>query len=253
VFCLFFAVKLFYDEEKRYGRRGAVDTRGILKRSPLFSGLSESEIDQVEQVGIKKTYERGEIIFAEADEATGFYVNLSGQVKIYKLSIDGREQILHIIHSAEAFAEAALFAGSTYPAFAEALKRTQVLYFPKESFLRLVRGNPQVGLNMIGGLSFWLRRFVDLVEELSLKDVSARFSKYLLDASVRPGSKEAEAIVVELEVTKTELASRLGTISETLSRVLRKLRDRGIIHVEGRRITILDRGALEEIASGIEF
>lgn len=228
-----------------------MDIREILKRSPLFSGLSDAEIRQIEAIGIKKNFPKGQLIFAEGQKATGFFINLSGQVKVYKLSGDGREQILHIIFPMEAFAEAALFAGSTYPAFAESLTQTRVLYFPKERFFGLVRENPQLSLNMIGGLSFWLRRFVDLVEELSLKDVSARVSKYLLDSSIRLGRKQEEGIVFELEVNKTQLASRLGTISETLSRVFRKLRDRGIIRVEGQRITILNREALEEISSGI--
>jgi len=228
-----------------------VDKRDILKRCPLFSGLSEPEIDQIAGIGIKKTYEKGEMIFSEGQEATGFFVNLSGQIKVYKLSADGREQILHIIHPTEAFAEAALFAGWTYPAFADALERSLILYVPKDRFLGLIRKNPQLSLNIIGGLSSWLRRFVDLVEEVSLKDVSARVSKYLLDSSIRSGQKQEGGIVFELEVNKTQLASRLGTISETLSRAFRKLQNRKIIRVEGKRITILNKEALEEIASGI--
>jgi len=231
--------------------REVVDIKEILKKSPLFSGLTELEIGKIRAIGIKKHYQKGQLIFSEGQKATGFFINLSGQVKIYKLSADGREQILHIIFPTEAFAEAALFAGSTYPAFAESLTQTRVLYFPKESFFGLTRENPQLSLNMIGGLSFWLRRFVDLVEELSLKDVSARVSKYLLDLSIRSGRKQEEGIVLELEVSKTQLASRLGTISETLSRAFRKLQDRKIIRVEGKKITVLNREVLEEISSGI--
>jgi CRP/FNR family transcriptional regulator len=199
---------------------------------------------------VRKKYVKGELLFSEGQTATGFFVNLSGQIKIYKLSPDGREQILHIISPSETFAEAALFTGSSYPAFAECLTDVQALYLPKERFLGLIRENPQLSLNMIGGLSALLRRFVDLVEELSLKDVSARVSKYLLDSSIRLGQKQEEGVVFELEVSKTQLASRLGTISETLSRAFRKLQNRGIIRVEGKRVTILNRGALEEISSG---
>jgi CRP/FNR family transcriptional regulator len=228
-----------------------MDKKEILRKSPLFSGLTDQEIGQIEAIGITKKYGKGELIFSEGEKATGFFVNLSGQVKVYKLSVDGREQILHIISPAEAFAEAALFTGSTYPAFAESLSQTRVLYFPKESFFGLIRKNPQLSVNIIGSLSFWLRRFVDLVEELSLKDVSARVAKYLLDTSIRSGRELEEGIVFELEVSKMQLASRLGTISETLSRVLRRLREQDIIRVEGKKIIILKREALEEISSGI--
>ncbi len=228
-----------------------IDKKEILKKSPLFSGLTDQEIGQIEAIGITKKYVKGELIFSEGEKATGFFVNLSGQVKVYKLSADGREQILHIISPAEAFAEAALFTGSTYPAFAESLSQTQVFYFPKESFFGIIRKNPQLSLNIIGGLSLWLRRFVDLVEELSLKDVSARVATYLLDTSVRSGRELEEGIVFELDVSKMQLASRLGTISETLSRVLRRLREQDIIRVEGKKIIILKREALKEISSGI--
>lgn len=225
--------------------------REILKRCPLFSGLTDSEIGQVEAIGMKKSYRKGEMIFSEGKEAAGFFVNISGRGKGYKLSSDGREQILHIISPTEAFAEAALFVGSTYPAFAESLIQTRLIYFPKERFLGLIRENPQLSLNMIAGLSSWLRRFVDLIEEVSLKDVSARVSKYLLDLSIESGREEQGAIAFELEVSKAQLAARLGTVSETLSRVLRKLRDRNIIRVQGKKIVIFDKNALEEISSGI--
>jgi CRP/FNR family transcriptional regulator len=201
--------------------------------------LTGKDLEKVRAIAITKKYQKGEPIFSEGQKATGFFVNLSGQVKVYKLSADGREQILHIIGPGEAFAEAALFTGSAYPAFAEALNDARVLYFPKETFVSLIRDNPQLSLNMIGGLSAFLRRFVDLVEELSLKDVSARLSKYLLDVSVQRGRKQEEGTVFELEVSKTQLASRLGTISETLSRTFRKLQNRNVVRVEGKRITVL--------------
>jgi CRP/FNR family transcriptional regulator len=227
------------------------ETKELLKKSLLFSGLTDAQLDQVRNIGVTKKYEKGQVIFSEGEKATGFFVNLSGKVKVYKISADGREQILHIILPTEAFAEAAVFTGSTYPAFAESLTRTRVLYFPKETFFSLIGENPQLSLNMIGALSFWLRRFVDLVEELSLKDVSARVSKFLLDSAIGSGQEEKNGIAFDLGVSKTQLAFRLGTISETLSRAFRKLQDRNIIRVEGKKITILDRGALEKISSGL--
>jgi CRP/FNR family transcriptional regulator len=104
---------------------------------------------------------------------------------------------------------------------------------------------------MIASLSHWLRKFVSLIEELSLKDVSARLSKYLMDLSCQSGRSSERGIEFELDINKSQLASQLGTISETLSRALRKLRDKKIIRVEGNKITILQKEALEEISSGI--
>ncbi|MFB0507318.1 MAG: Crp/Fnr family transcriptional regulator [Thermodesulfobacteriota bacterium] len=223
----------------------------VFKKSPLFSGLDEREITELEAISTSKRYPKGALIFSEDEEAKGFCVVISGKVKIYKLSPEGKEQILHIISPGETFAEAALFGDSTYPAFAESLVETRVLYFPKESFVNLIRKNPQISLNMIASLSHWLRKFVTLVEELSLKDVSARLSKYLIDLSTQSGRSSDRGIEFELDINKGQLASQLGTISETLSRALRKLRDRKIIEVEGKKITILQKDLLEDISSGI--
>lgn len=226
---------------------------GIWKESPFFFGLDEHQIAELEAISTSRKYSKGTIIFSEDEEARGFFVVISGRVKVYKLSPEGKEQILHIISPGQTFAEAALFDDSTYPAFAESLAETRVLYFPKESFLNLIRRNPQISLNMIGSLSHWLRKFVNLVEELSLKDVSARLSKYLLDLSAQSGRSSKRGIEIKLEINKGQLASQLGTISETLSRALRKLRDKGIIEVEGKRITILQRKTLEDISSGTQL
>ncbi|NIS60886.1 MAG: cyclic nucleotide-binding domain-containing protein [Proteobacteria bacterium] len=223
----------------------------VLKKSPLFSGLDEREITELEAISTSKRYPKGALIFSEDEEAKGFFVVISGKVKIYKLSPEGKEQILHIISPGQTFAEAALFGDSTYPAFAESLVETRVRYFPKESFVNLIRKNPQISLNMIASLSHWLRKFVALVEELSLKDVSARLSKYLINLSIQSGRSSDRGIEFELDINKSQLASQLGTISETLSRALRKLRDRKIIEVEGKKITILQKDLLEDISSGI--
>ncbi len=222
-----------------------------MKKSPLFSGLDEREITELEAISTSKRYPKGALIFSEDEEAKGFFVVISGKVKIYKLSPEGKEQILHIISPGQTFAEAALFGDSTYPAFAESLVETRVRYFPKESFVNLIRKNPQISLNMIASLSHWLRKFVALVEELSLKDVSARLSKYLINLSIQSGRSSDRGIEFELDINKSQLASQLGTISETLSRALRKLRDRKIIEVEGKKITILQKDLLEDISSGI--
>jgi len=228
-----------------------MDIEAILKRCPLFSDLEDREIAEIRAISASKRYPKGALIFSEDEQALGFFVLISGRVKVYKLSPEGKEQILHIISPGETFAEAALFAGSTYPAFAESLAETRALYFSKEGFLDLIRGNPQISLNMIASLSHWLRKFVSLVEELSLKDVSARLSKYLIDLSAKSAQSSKRGIEFELGISKSQLASQLGTISETLSRALRKLRDRRIIEVEGKKITILQKEALEDISSGI--
>ncbi len=232
----------------------------LLKRCPLFAGLREEDLRRLRAIASLKQLEKKGILFSEGEEASGFYVILSGKVKVYKVSPDGKEQILHVVTAPDSFAEAALFLEGRYPAFAEALCDSQLLFFPKRGFIQLIEKNPQLSINMIVSLSQFLKRFASLIEELSLKEVSSRIAKYLIDLSLklskvdttrfREGKKPKE---VELDLSKTQLALKLGTISETLSRTLAKMKTKGIIDVRKNRILILNREALEELASGLKI
>ena len=232
----------------------------LLRRCPLFAGLKEEDLKKIRAIASLKQIGKKEILFSEGEEARGFYVILSGKVKLYKISPDGKEQILHVVSAPDSFAEAALFLEGSYPAFAEALSDSQLLFFPKRDFIHLIEKNPQLSINMIVSLSHYLKRFASLIEELSLKDVSSRIAKYLIDLPLklskvgttrfREGKSPME---VELDLSKTQLASKLGTISETLSRTLAKMKSKGIIDVKKNRILILNREALEELASGLKI
>jgi CRP/FNR family transcriptional regulator len=224
----------------------------LLKRCPLFAGLNERDLKKIRSVCLLKKVRKKEIIFSEGQEARGFYVTLSGKVKIYKVSPDGKEQILHVINAPDSFAEASLFLEGIYPAFAEALSDSQLLFIPKKDFIHLIEKNPRLSLNMIASLSHFLRRFASLIEELSLKEVSSRVAKYLIDLSSKSSKEEEPPKEVDLDLSKTQLASKLGTISETLSRTLAKMRSQGMIDVKRDRILILNRNALEELASGFK-
>jgi CRP/FNR family transcriptional regulator len=225
----------------------------LLKRCPLFAGLKEGDLRTVKAIANLKRVGKKEILFSDGEEAKGFYVILSGKVKLYKISPEGKEQILHVVSTPDAFAEAALFLEGSYPAFAEALEDSQLLFFPKRDFIQLIEKNPQLSVNMIVSLSQFLRRFASLIEELSLKEVSSRIAKYLIDLSLKLSKEGKNPKEVELDLSKTQLASKLGTISETLSRTLSKMKAKGMIDVKKNRILILNREALEELASGLKI
>lgn len=225
----------------------------LLKKIPLFAGLKEEDLRRLKSIALPKRIEKKEIIFSDGEEAKGFYAVLSGKVKLYKVSPEGKEQILHVVSAPDAFAEAALYLEGTYPAFAEALSDCHLLFFPKRDFIHLIEKNPQLGVNMIVSLSHFLRKFVLLIEELSLKEVSSRIAKYLMDLSIKYSQEGKNPNEVELDLSKTQLASKLGTISETLSRTLAKMKSKGIIEVKKNKISILNREALEELASGMKL
>jgi len=208
----------------------------------LFAGLTEADLQLLATVSRTKDYRRGEILFEQGEKARGFYVVASGKVKIYKLSPEGKERILHIVLPGNTFAEAAIFADGCYPAFAEPLEKSTLVFFPKEDFLNLLHQHSQIAINIIGGLSKFLRQFVAQIEDLTFRDVPARLARYLLDI----GADEESQVV--LPFSKTQLASNLGTVSETLSRTFRKLSDEELIVVNGKTIEILDAERLIDLA-----
>ena len=225
----------------------------LLRRCPLFAGLKEDDLKRIRAIASLRQIEKKEVLFSDGEEAKGFYVILSGKVKLFKVSPEGKEQILHIVSAPDAFAEAALFLEGTYPAFAEAMTDSRLLYFPKRDFIQLIEKNPQLSINIIVTLSHFLKRFASLIEELSLKEVSSRIAKYVVDLSIK-SSKEGKSLKeVELDLSKTQLALKLGTISETLSRTLAKMKAKRIIDVKKNKIIILNREALEGLASGLKM
>ena len=214
---------------------------------PLFQGLSRGEYEDLAMIVVDQVIPRGQTIFEEGDEGSGFYVVLSGRVKIFKLSPDGKEQILHILTGGEPFGEVPVFAGEKFPAHAQAMEDSRVFFFPRPAFVDLVKKTPSLALNMLAVLSRRLRKFSSLIEDLSLKEVPGRLAAYLI--YLAEGKKGKSEVI--LEISKNQLASLLGTIPETLSRILAKLTREGFIKPNGpRQIQLLDRKGLEELASG---
>ena len=211
---------------------------------PFFEELPDEQIEDLCMIVADQVFHRGQIVFSEGDDGTGFYVVISGRVKIFKLSPEGKEQILHIFGPGDPFGEAAVFSGQHFPANAEAMESSRIFFFPRESFSDLIEDNPSLALNMLAILSKRLRRFANLIDDLSLKEVPGRLAAHLLYLSGQSEGSEQ----LELNITKTQLASLLGTIPETLSRIVGKMSKQGLIESDGRRIKILDHVALEELA-----
>ncbi|NPU84628.1 MAG: Crp/Fnr family transcriptional regulator [Syntrophaceae bacterium] len=222
----------------------AIDRTGRLSLIPLFAGLPRPHLEALAGIAVSRTVPAGRRIFSEGEDGKGFFAILSGRVKIFKLSPEGKEQILHLFGSGEIFGEVAVFTGQGYPAHAAAERACSFLFFPREDFVGLIRGDASLALGMLAVLSVRLRRFTRMVEDLSLKEVPGRLAAYLL---YRSGGETKDT--VELDLSKAQLAALLGTIPETLSRILARMSRRGLIRTQGARIAILDRESLEAIAS----
>ena len=213
----------------------------ILASVPVFRGLPAEQLKDLKAISVDKIVHRGECIFMEGDEGDGFYVLIAGRIKIFKISPEGKEQILHIFGPGEPFGEVPVFAGERFPANAEAVEKSRLFFFPRKIFTGLIGRNPSLALNMLAILSKRLRRFTRLVDDLSLKEVPGRLAAYLLYLS----EKERGSRHLRLPISKGQLASLLGTIPETLSRILKRMNALGLIETEGSRIKILDLEGLE--------
>jgi CRP-like cAMP-binding protein len=216
----------------------------IISTIPLFNGLPEDQIVAIKKIAVKKQINKGEIIVSEGDEGEGFFVIVEGRVKVFKVSTEGKEQILHIFGSGQPFGEVPVFTGHRFPANAQAIDKTRVLFFPRASFVNLISANPSLALNMLAIMSLKLRQFAVQIENLSLKEMPARLASYLISLAGEQNKDE----VVTLQISKGQLASILGTIPETLSRVFAKLSGQKLINVDGKKITLLDRRSLEDLA-----
>ncbi|MDF1545279.1 MAG: Crp/Fnr family transcriptional regulator [bacterium] len=217
-----------------------------LRLSSLFSGISDRSLDEITGTTSIKKASRGDMLFYESDPANAFFIVSSGKFKIFKLSADGKEQILRIANPGESFAEAAMFDGANYPASAQALEDGELVMINRERFSAALARNPALALNLLGQLSKLLRQLTRLVEGLSLTDVTSRLAHYFIEQL--ESGEHSHDLIMHLTERKSVLASQLGTIPETLSRSLAKLSREKIIEVQGARIKILDEARLRDLA-----
>jgi len=225
-----------------------MEALNCIKKSLLFAGLDSNELQSLSDTIAIKRLKKGEILFFDGDIASGFYAVFEGRIRIYKSNPDGKEYTIHIIKPGQIFGEVAIFDGKYFPANSMAISDSVVGFFPKDRFLGLIKQHPNISLKIIGSLARFLREYNQMVEDLALKEVPARIARYLLDQTEKNNKN-----VISLETSKTELAVKLGTISETLSRNLRKMKDSGILKVDNQQITILDIDRLISIAEGEKF
>jgi CRP/FNR family transcriptional regulator len=219
-----------------------------LKKPLLFSGLNSADLSELASITVRRSFRKGETLFSEGEEATGFYLLVSGSIKLCRMSPDGREKVLHFVKPRETFAEAAFFGDGKYPAEARALEAGEVLYLPRQGFMELMSHNPNFALNLVVSLSLMLRQFARQIEELSFADVTSRLASFLVRRAAESSTSFGGITYIDLGIKKGELASRLGTASETISRTFKKLKEEGIIEVQGNRVVVHQMEKLQKIS-----
>ena len=211
---------------------------------PLFQGLCQEDLEALVTIVMTHNCKRGQVIFSEGDEAIGFYVVLAGRVKIFKLSVEGKEQILHIYGPGHTFGEVPVFEGKSFPASSMALEKSSILFLPRNKFVDLITITPGLGMNLLADLSRRLREFTVQIENLSLKEVPARLAAYILTLASEQKNKKQ----VTLPISKAQLSNLIGTTPETVSRILKKMMAASFIEVQAKTILIKDLEGLPDLS-----
>ncbi len=189
------------------------------------------------------------MIFQEGDRATGFYIVGEGKIKVFKLSVEGKEQILHIYGPGHTFGEVPVFEGKSFPAAAMALAPSKIIFLPRDAFVELISTYPALAMTMLADLSKRLRAFTIQIENLSLKEVPARLAAYILTLAQeesRTSGKMPDKVT--LPISKAQLANLIGTTPETVSRILKKMGAADLITVETKDILIHNPDGLSELS-----
>ena len=221
-----------------------------LKSVPLFKGLEDRQFQRLAQHTVPRRGEPGEVIFTEGDECRGLYVVFSGALKIFKQSAEGREQVLTVERAGGVVAELPVFDGGPYPASCQPTEPSVLLFISKQDFRRSCQEDPELALKVLASVGGRLRRLVMLIEELSFLTVRNRLAALLLEIAHTgsKGSLPGVPVRVPLNLTQQEIAARIGTVRELVSRNLGRLQEEGIIRLEGHTLFIQDLERLEQEA-----
>jgi len=209
-----------------------------IRRLPLFSDLSEPELALVAEQVVRTEYQDGEIIFSEDDVCRELLIVEEGSVKLLKTAPNGRQQLIGIERTGNSLAEVPVFDGGRYTATAEAVDKITLLHLKAEHFRRICLLHPEVGLKVIKVLAHRMRHLDGLVEELSFSTVRDRLAAHLIRLAEETGHPTSKGVEFELSENNEELAARLGTVRELVSRNLGRLHGEGLIEIRHRTVTI---------------
>lgn len=216
------------------------DKIGIFKQTELFRDLDDDVLDVLAKYSVVKRLRRNEILFVAGEPAKGLYVIASGAVRAFRINPDGREQIIHVEPAVTTIAEVPVFDEGKYPSTTAAEEPTTLYFLDKQLILRTAVEHPQLALAAVKLLASRLRRCAQLVETLSLREVGQRLARLLLEETRSHGTKTEGGTKLKLRLTHNQLAARIGTVREVVTRSLIRLQDQGLIIHEEKNILIPD-------------
>ncbi len=220
----------------------------ILQDIPLFSELNVDELRKITALSKILNYKKNDYVFHEGDEFKGIFIVLKGLVKIFKTSPHGKEYILHLLAKPHLFGDVPLFTGGECPASVQVIEDAKLLFVPKTEFLKLLEDNPKLSFKIMSGFAKRLKSITVKAEDLSLKEVVNRLADYILRGIEESGTQNLPEPFYKIPLSNPTLAAYLGTIPETISRAIKKLKDGKIIRTHGRTVFIRDFKNLKRLA-----
>jgi CRP/FNR family transcriptional regulator len=218
-----------------------------LRKLRIFSSLGAQDVKDIQKYLVAERYGRKETIFSEGDPSDWFYIVADGKVKITKLSHDGKEIILEVISSMNFFGGIAVLRGFPYPANAIAMEETDVIKISKSNLIKVLDRFPDAMFNIIQSLGDRIRDSHETAKSIALEKVSSRISSLLLKLSEQVGRETPEGKVIDMKLTKQDIAEMVGTTVETSIRTMSKFKKMGLIEEKAGKIVIKDPSGLESI------
>ncbi|MEW6086785.1 MAG: Crp/Fnr family transcriptional regulator [bacterium] len=220
----------------------------FLKKIPIFSDLSDKDLDKLHEITREATYKSGEVIFHVDDTGCVMFILKSGSVKISISDRKGHEDILKIIYPYDFFGEMSLLDGEHRSATVTALEKSTALIIERDHLIDMIRKFPQIALNMLAILSKRIRKTDERISNLRFADAYGKVAKVLLDIASEKGIAQENSIAFGVKICQQELADMAGITRETANRILAEFKKRGCINIEEGKITILNEGILKREA-----
>src|SRR5215212_4405039 len=226
----------------------STDKIAALRRTALFNELDENALRALAARAIERRFQKDELLFVAGEEARGLYVIVEGAVRAFRESADGREQVIHVERAGATVAEVPVFDDGAFPSTVAAEEPTVALFIDKRDVRRLCLEHPQIGLAALKVMAGRLRRCAELVETLSLREVGQRLARFLLAEARAKGARDGPGFRLTLSHTNQQIAARVGSVREVVSRALARLQHDGLVIQEGRDLTIPDERKLAAFA-----
>lgn len=225
-----------------------MDRRDILVALPVFSGLSDRDWEKVIDLFNERQYAKDDYIFLEGEAPEALYVVKSGKVKVLRHSPDGKDVVLRVAGPGQMLGTVATFDGSGYPGTAQAIEECSLLVVGRNDCLTLVTRFPVFALAVIADMGVRLRSSAEQIRSLAVERVEQRIARVLLKLAETSGSDTPEGRVIEMPLTRQDVADMTGTTVETAIRVMSKFRRNGLIRTRRGKVVLLDAEALAEVA-----